>query len=62
MSEERIKILEMLEDGKITADEAAKLLETLDKNKTRLQDKDEEFRRIKRLKGKFFQGQDYRYK
>ena len=29
MKQERLKILEMLEDGKITADEASKLLESL---------------------------------
>ena len=34
MSDERIMILKMLEDGKITADEAAKLLETLEKTKS----------------------------
>lgn len=35
MKEERIMILEMLEKGKISADDAAKLLETLERNKSK---------------------------
>ena len=51
MSEERMIILEMLEIGKITAAEAAKLLETLDKtNPDRMREKDVQ----PKEKGEFF--------
>jgi hypothetical protein len=51
MSDERIMILKMLEDGKITADEAAKLLETLEKTKSDSKKKNSE---KSKMQGKFF--------
>ncbi len=51
MSNERIMILEMLEDGKITADEAAKLLETLEKTKSNSKKKNSE---KSKTRGKYF--------
>lgn len=53
MRQERMMILEMLQKGKITADEAAKLLETLEKNKSR-SDEDDVGAEIAKGQGKFF--------
>jgi hypothetical protein len=41
MKKERIMILEMLEEGKISADDAAKLLETLERNRSKSEEEDE---------------------
>ncbi len=53
MSEERLMILKLLKDGKITADEAARLLEAIGETKTRAEHSHEEHESLKG-EGKFF--------
>ncbi len=53
MSEERLMILKLLKDGKITADEAARLLETVDGAKSRA-DHSHEDTEGEKGQGKFF--------
>jgi len=54
MSEERLMILKMLKDGKINADEAAKLLEILETTKKgKFEERDESSEPVKG-QGKFF--------
>jgi len=53
MSEERLMILKLLRDGKITADEAARLLETIDVTKSKTNHSHEE-PEIEKGQGKFF--------
>jgi hypothetical protein len=40
MNEQKLRILKMLEDGKVTADEAARLMEALDKTESRPKESD----------------------
>jgi hypothetical protein len=51
--DERMMVLKLLKDGKITADEAAKLLETIDRTSPKKKSKTEEPETIKG-QGKFF--------
>lgn len=53
MSEERLMILKLLRDGKITADEAARLLETIDVTKSKTNHSHEE-PETEKGQGKFF--------
>jgi hypothetical protein len=53
MSEERMMILKMLKDGKITADEAAKLLEAIGETKTKAEHSHEDHE-TEKVEGKFF--------
>jgi hypothetical protein len=53
MSEERLMILKLLKDGKINADEAARLLEVVDVNKSKA-DRSQEEPEIEKGRGKYF--------
>ena len=53
MKDEKMMILNMLQEGKITADEAAKLLESLDSGAKKREDKNQ-FGESPKSEGKFF--------
>jgi len=53
MNEEKMMILKMLQDGKISADEAAKLLESVDAGGTKT-DKTPDVDESRKVQGKFF--------